>query len=236
MSFFNWFSGRSRSVTSTAQREAARTPASRDKSGVGPPQRLTPEPGSPGDDRKIKRHARREQLYVAIREAMTRAGVLSASYKFKVLSLDQKGDQFLVMMDLAKVAGDPEPQLGEIEALIVRSAKMRFALTVPAVYWRLNERATARTSGPDSQAVLCASATLVKPTTPRHEPIQADEVMAFQQALLAASAHGRSPGAQKGVKTQGLRSSRQLNNFADTEMFESASAPVLSNTQYGDLN
>lgn len=236
MSFFNWFSGRSRPVTSVAQRAAARTPASRDKSGIGSSPGLTPEFGSPGDDRKIKRHARREQLYVAIREAMTRAGVLSASYKFKVLSLDQKGDQFLVMMDLAKVAGDPEPRLGEIEALIVRSAKMRFALTVPAVYWRLNEGATVRTLGPDSQAVLRASAAPAKPAIPRHEPIQADEMMAFQQALLAASAHGRPPGAQKGAKTQGLPSSRQLNDFADTEMFESASAPVLSNTQYGDLN
>ena len=37
------------------------------------------------DNTKLKRHTAREQLYVAIREAMTRAGVLSASYKFKVL-------------------------------------------------------------------------------------------------------------------------------------------------------
>ncbi|MFZ2294791.1 MAG: hypothetical protein WB542_12100 [Polaromonas sp.] len=235
MSFFNWFSGRSRSATSAAKSDATRTHSSRDKSGVASLQRLAPEPGSLGDDR-IKRHARREQLYVAIREAMTRSGVLSASYKFKVLSLDQQGDQFLVMMDLARVAGDPESQLGEIEALIVRNAKSRFSVTVSAVYWRLNDGAAVRAPGLHSPAMLRA-ATPLKPATPRHEPIQKDEVVAFQQALQAASALGRSPGAQKGVKTRGgLRSSGQRNDFADTEMFESASAPVLSNTQYGDLN
>jgi hypothetical protein len=31
-----------------------------------------------------------EELYVAIRESMTRSGVLSSSFKFKVLSLDQQ--------------------------------------------------------------------------------------------------------------------------------------------------
>lgn len=41
--------------------------------------------------------------------AMTRAGVLSASYKFKVLSLDRLGSEFLVMMDLTRVVGDMSP-------------------------------------------------------------------------------------------------------------------------------
>ena len=45
------------------------------------------------EDRKAHRHARREKLYVAIRESMTRGGVLASSYKFKVLSLDQRGRQ-----------------------------------------------------------------------------------------------------------------------------------------------
>ena len=49
--------------------------------------------------------ARRELLYAVVREAMVRAGVLSSSYKFKVLSLDPRGRQFLVMVDLAHGAG-----------------------------------------------------------------------------------------------------------------------------------
>jgi hypothetical protein len=44
---------------------------------------------------------RREMLYAVVREAMVRAGVLSSTYKFKVLSLDPRGRQFMVMVDLA---------------------------------------------------------------------------------------------------------------------------------------
>ena len=52
-------------------------------------------------NRKQERMERRELLYAVVRDAMVRAGVLSSSYKFKVLSLDTHGRQFLVMVDLA---------------------------------------------------------------------------------------------------------------------------------------
>ena len=51
-------------------------------------------------NRKSERLERRELLYTVVRNAMTRAGVLSASFKFKVLSLDSRGRQYLIMMDL----------------------------------------------------------------------------------------------------------------------------------------
>lgn len=82
MSFLTWFSSKLAAAPPPVPKAALRSEHSR-----------------------LKRHARREQLYVGIREAMTRAGVLSASYKFKVLSLDQPGDKFMVMMDLAKGFG-----------------------------------------------------------------------------------------------------------------------------------
>src|SRR5687767_10939492 len=50
-------------------------------------------------NRKSERMARRELLYTVVRESMTKAGVLSSGYKFKVLSLDARGRQFLVMVD-----------------------------------------------------------------------------------------------------------------------------------------
>ena len=59
--------------------------------------------------------ARRELLYGVVREAMVRAGVLSSSYKFKVLSLDARGRQFLVMVDLSHGAGGETGRLAEIE-------------------------------------------------------------------------------------------------------------------------
>jgi hypothetical protein len=46
---------------------------------------------------------------------MTRAGVLSASYKFKVLSLDQRGNEFIVMMDLAKAFNGQPEQLAKLK-------------------------------------------------------------------------------------------------------------------------
>ena len=66
---------------------------------------------------------RRELLYTVVRDAMVRAGVLSASYKFKVLSLDQRGRQFLVMMDLAREYGGETARLSEIEALIAQTPR-----------------------------------------------------------------------------------------------------------------
>lgn len=90
-------------------------------------------------NRKHERMARREQLYAVVREAMVRASVLSSSYKFKVLSLDAHGRQFLVMIDLAQGAGSDTSRLAEIEALIAQSAKARHDIMVSAVYWRANE-------------------------------------------------------------------------------------------------
>jgi len=242
MSFFNWFPAKSRQSKSAAREEKKRGHAAT-------PPRQAPEAEELGDDRKVKRHARREQLYVAIREAMTRAGVLSASYKFKVLSLDSRGNEFLVMMDLAKAFGGSPEQLGDIEALIVQNARARFEITVPAVYWRIDEAIAVGKPGPGSQAAAQTSAlprgaAAAPPlaqaggsAAPRYEPIQADEVVAFKQALMAASAQGPGGVAEYAAKTRsGPHSYTLLTGFEDTEMASSAVSPVLSSTQYGDLH
>ncbi len=94
-------------------------------------------------NRKSERMERRELLYTVVRDAMVRAGVLSASYKFKVLSLDQRGRQFLVMMDLAREFGGETVRLSEIEALVAQTAKARYDIQVTAVYWRINDHVAA---------------------------------------------------------------------------------------------
>lgn len=240
MSFLKWFSGGSRQLKPAASKAQNRTTLGRQKTVLAQPRRLAAEAAAGrGEDHKVKRHARREQLYAAIREAMTRAGVLSASYKFKVLSLDQQGNEFLVMMDLAAAYGGPPERLGEIEALIVQNAKARYEITVPAVYWRAADMAAV--SQPKSSVRETAHMTAqmaapqpAKPAEPRHDPILADEVAAFKQALRAASA--QAPAAVHGLKTSsGPRSYALLTGFEDTEMPESAASPALSSTQYGDL-
>ncbi len=123
--------------SSGLSRAEATRPVSSDKNSPAAP------PGSSGNaqaaNRKNERMARREMLYNVVRESMVRAGVLSASYKFKVLSLDARGRQFLVMMDLAREFGGQTEGLAEIEALIAQSAKARYDILVSAVYWRVNE-------------------------------------------------------------------------------------------------
>jgi len=249
MSFLHWFSSKPQVKSSASVEEHKRAAAAREKSPPSIPGRLPAEPVMPGDGAKLKRHARREQLYIAIRESMTRSGVLSASYKFKVLSLDQRGNEFLVMMDLAKAFGRPAEQLGEIETLIIQNARARYEITVPAVYWRIDETAVVVKPKPAPQdashsaAVPAADAAAkpARPAAPRYEPIQADEVAAFKQALQAASAQGPAAAASEasakdGVKVKsGPRSYALLTGFEDTEMPESPSSPALSSTQYGDL-
>ena len=205
------------------------------------------QPGA--DERRTRRHARREQLYVAVREAMTRSGVLAASYRFKVLSLDQLGNEFLVMVDLSMDFEDITGQLGAMEALIVQNAKARFAITVPTVYWRM-DAASAPAPGKPLPAkelekppvqVLLRDVPAALPTSPvraaiRHDPLEADEVAAFRRALLAASTKAPVNALETATKKRrGVSSYTLLTGFEDTELPESAASPALSTTQYGEL-
>jgi hypothetical protein len=203
-------------------------------------------------NRKQERMERRELLYAVVREAMVRAGVLSSSYKFKVLSLDPRGRQFMVMVDLARGAASDTTRLAEIEAMIAQSAKARYDILVSAVYWRANEHVaigdpahfTAQKPLISQPAPLMdnlpsAPAELREaPPLPgrRFEPLHADEVAAFRKALaagvrgehaLAAANHGKTP-----------QSYTLLTGFEDTEMADNGDRPVgehLSKTQYGNL-
>ena len=76
-----------------------------------------------------------------------------------------------------------------------------------------------------------------RPAAPRFDPIEADEVAAFKQAL--ASAGRPAAAAAPGVPVRSGPSTRSSpllhNDFADTEMPEDSRAQPLSSTQYGDL-
>jgi hypothetical protein len=248
MALFNWFSGKSKRAKAHEAANGNRparlghpAPTSHSQPQEAPPKPVA-DPTNRGEERKAKRHARREQLYVAVREAMTRAGVLSASYKFKVLSLDQRGDQFLVMMDVHLGLSGQIDKLAESEATIVQIAKTRFDMTVTSVYWRLDTKpnvADGKATGFEPRLAQLQT----QPLSPaarqypalRFEPIQDDEVAAFKQALsVSAANHPTAPDAN-GKTRSGLRSYTLITGFEDTEMPESAAAPALSATQYGEL-
>lgn len=193
---------------------------------------------------------RRELLYSVVRDAMVRAGVLSASYKFKVLSLDQKGRQFLIMMDLAREFGGETVRLSEIEALIAQTAKTRHDIQVTAVYWRINDHVAV---GNPQQGIASHGAPLSAPRVPqaappmappveqapvvrarpdapaprsaqRFDPIEADEVAAFKRALADTAGTPRATPAAA-VQPGGGVPSRSLlqprsTGFEDTEITE----------------
>lgn len=243
MSLFNWFSRKSvRDKTEVDEDSGSVQRDSRGRSSAPP--RLAANPAHRGEDRRLKRHARREQLYGVIREAMTHAGVLSGSYKFKVLSLDQGGGRFLVMMDVEQNFDNQAERLADIEGKIVQTAKAHFEILVTAVYWRIAALDGLRGLKGQTHGLLQsasrysgdkASLAAKKPAASPHDPIHDDEVAAFKQALAAASANTAVTIDASGKIRSGLHSYTLLTGFEDTELPESAVAPVLSTTQYGDL-
>ncbi len=194
-------------------------------------------PGSAAN-RKGERLERREQLYGVVREALTGAGILSSSYKFKVLSLDSRGRQYLIMMDIARHYLGETTRLAEIEGLIAQSAKARYDILVTAVYWRVNEHVTAGLTRMSAPAPLSHGPSSATPQS-HHEPLLPDEVAAFKQALASgATAKATFAPATVAFAADAVRPVRRGSVsypvFADTELEERPSP--LSGTQYGDLN
>ncbi|MCZ4501058.1 MAG: hypothetical protein JWQ74_3613 [Marmoricola sp.] len=197
---------------------------------------------------KNERMERREWLYSVVREAMLHAGVLTASFKFKVLALDERGRQFLVMVDLAPALGGDTARLSKIESQIIQTAKARYDLVITAVYWRTNDHVAVglpRATAPAAPVFAAEPAksnvpepapepVLGTPSKPgRFEPIQADEVAAFKRALAQAAGQPAAPGA---VLRSGPRSKPSPSGYEDTEMQPPENRPdALSATQYGDL-
>ena len=253
MSLFNWFFGKSvpsgaffdKDNESMVRNNRGRSQLARDKRSSSTPTRVAADPTNRSEGRKIKRHARREQLYMAVRGAFTHAGVLSATYRFKVLSLDQTGNEFLVMVDVDQFFDHRAEKLAEVEARIVQTAKTGYTMRVTAVYWRVATPAAIRNSETVARAAVkaavvqhpgAANPVPKKTSSFRYGSIQDDELAASKPALVAASAD-RSVAANAAAKARNNpRSYALLTGFEDTEMPESARMPVLSATQYGDLN
>lgn len=247
MSIFDWFTSTKPAKTTVAPESASLGHAAA-TAPLLPSDRLRGKlaPASVGHaaNRKTERHERRELLYKVVRDSMIRAGVLVASYKFKVLSLDAHGRQYLIMMDLShRVAGDTAC-LAEIEAMMIQAAKGRHDILVSAVYWRVNEHATADLSRSQSVQVpqlpkkaqeLQASHPPIRPA-PAYEPLQEDEVAAFKRAL-ASAAPATAELVAGHIVTSGRRNPAPPVEFEDTLMMPSDErASPLSVTQYGDLN
>lgn len=240
MSLFSFFSRKTdaplKPPASNRQSQRSSKPSQRHNKPLLPVGKPALEPGAQLADRKIKPHARREQLYAAIRQSMTRAGVLSASYKFRVLSLDLYGDQFLVMMDVAPSLSGQTDKRSDIETLLIGTAKSLFNISVTSVYWRTDNRPM-----PTPVINAITSPPAVNPAAPQkssaqtYEPIHEDEMAAFKQVLMAAATNKPAMPDGTGKTRSGMSSLTLPPDFEDTKIAESSAAPVLSATQYGDL-
>ncbi|MBT0570327.1 hypothetical protein KIK84_08310 [Curvibacter sp. CHRR-16] len=238
MSLFNWFGKKANTATPTTQRTNAGLQADGARAGAV---------GADANDplaRRAERYERREMLYGVVRETMARAGLISSSYKFKVLSLDSRGLDYLVMVDVGSAIMADHGRLYEMEQNIVQAAKNRHEMQVNAVYWRANEHVLAqritrtervaqepadsrKSTATDERAF--ADTTSLKPYDPLHE----DELLAFKKALASIPAQGPLSAPGQIVQT-GPRKPMPVRDFQDTVIDERAMSP-LSSTQWGDL-
>lgn len=207
MSFFaNWF-GKSAKKSASAEAEQAsvfshslRTVQHELPYASSPLVQTKPTPAADTSaPRPGERSARREMVYSSVRESMVRSGILSAGYKFKVLALDKRATQFIVMIDLAEQFVTTQDKLAQIEALIAYSAKARFEILITSVYWRLNGQlgvASAKATSGAAAALRAsaASAPLVAPNTRAAmpmasgiDPVEEAEIEAFKKALMEAA-------------------------------------------------
>ena len=249
MSLFSWLS----------REKQTKAPA---EAGAGPAEPNRGAAAVPTGVRKSDRMARRELLYSVVRESMARAGVLSASYKFKVLSLDAAGRQFLVMVDLASSERAGPELLCDIESVIAQRAKSRHDLVVSGVYWRRNDQVGApvrpAAGRPQARGEVAAKASQPaellseSPSLPpsaqqqpasagSFEPIQDDELAALRAALAngmgatAAPTPARTPA--RPATAPKAEAPAAATGFPDTVLRreDDARSRTLSSTQSGDL-
>jgi hypothetical protein len=198
MSLLNWFSPQKRRSADAQGGAPAHSGMSRLESKPGSRHHGTAQPAS----RKQERLERRELLYAVVREAMVRAGVLSSSYKFKVLSLDPRGLQFMVMVDLAKGAGSDTNRLALIEKTVAESAKARYDIAVSAVYWRASDHvAIGDPAHPTHPVQLAQRNAQDPPPTSRPAPLHPDAIESgpapLYEPLSSRSSTLRAALAQK---------------------------------------
>ncbi|MEO8021306.1 hypothetical protein [Polaromonas sp.] len=139
---------------------------------------------------------RREMLFDSVQTTMEGRGILSGSYKFKVVRADRRGHSFVVMVDLSTDFMDGEQgsqrALAALGTTIGKNALARYALGVSAVYWRVNEelrgfdpqRAEAA-AGPDSGTLTPESKRVAN--VRRYERATAQELAAFESAWQNSS-------------------------------------------------
>ncbi|WP_254425685.1 hypothetical protein [Polaromonas sp. A23] len=128
---------------------------------------------------------RREMLYEAIKVTMEAHGILSASYRFRVVRNDRRGHMYSVLMDLStdfmhNREGRPA-QLVALGAAIGKNAAARYGILVSGVYWRVNDQIQGfEPSRPDAEPGADATAPDMPPPRRGQGRAGAEELAAFE--------------------------------------------------------
>jgi hypothetical protein len=243
MSFLSWF----------GKKEASRESVPTQTSDLGqvdatvPTNRLAQlhfslDKGGDFNSRRNERLERRELLYGVVRECMTASGVLSSTYKFKVLSLDSSGRKYMIMVDMPREYLESPSDFVDTEGAIARSAKERYDILVTAVYWRVNEMVSANVASGRAGVVTKPQPLTTPDTSANTKPaavaqpyaeLQAEEVLAFKRAV-AAAASGAVTAQRSETRRVARRNSAAVQDFSNTEPFEAP--PPLSTSQFGGIN
>jgi len=209
----------------------------------GTPPRASSGPASvdPLSDLKHQRHERRENLYDVVRNVMLRSEVLASHFKFKVLSLDARGRQFLVMIDLLGDQVLVPSRWNAVEQLMAMTAAQRYDLQIKAVYWRTVPHtvdipiAVSRPAELEPHVATPSAATA--PVRPGFDPIDNDEVMAFKKAISDSMPNEQQVSKPGQVVTSGPRKPAPPPGYEDTQLLEpDDAASPLSRTQFGGLD
>lgn len=208
--------------------------------------------------RKADRMGRREALFGIVRESMLRAGILSSAYKFKVLSIDQKGRHFLVLLDLSLdlARSEPASRLLEIEKMIVENAQNRVQVTVQAVYWRHYQAAAANparaagegnaTVSPLRAAAAARTAAAAQAAVPTGESLtaalgsSADSISAALAAArgkipaMPASTARNSRHSESSAPSTGSMAEATANFTATLPLSKSEIEPVVDQSEFAN--
>lgn len=186
---------------------------------------------------KQQRSSNREQLFGVVRENMIRAGVLSSAYKFKVLTLDPAGQQFIVMVDWQPGAARHDPAADQaLEKGLQQLARERLGFRVKAVYWRhvgtVTTAAAPTVARPDAAAAAAPGATAAGAGVLDPDAVSDNELQAFRAALRSPA--GSAAAAATLARTDDERDGPT--DFQPTVITDDSPATdfgALSETQYG---
>lgn len=159
--------------------------------------------------RRQERELRRETLFGVVRDCISQNKLFNQGYKFKVLSIDSHGKQFIVLIDLSVASLQDKGPSGllMIEDRLARAALAK-GISIQAVYWRYfaHSLATKRDTASSASVNPVAAGASTTTTEPvQNTPAEASPQVApttIKRDLSSLSSKPVLPARQEFAATQ----------------------------------